>query len=175
MNRKPRSLRPLRLALHRASLLCLLLAPLSLGCAFGEMRWNDPLEHEYSLELIQKRYSDLVRFGNYKAASRYVDRADRNAFLSRMPKEGSVRFLDYESQPLELNPELTYALVEVTYVAYSPWTLVQFSVVEKQEWIRPDGLRNDWSVKSSFEGLEPFVAKSDRSAARLDAAAALPR
>jgi len=174
MNRKARSCRPLRLVLHRASLLLLLAAPLSLGCAFGELRWNDPLEHEYSLEGIQKRYSDLVRFGNYKAASRYVARADRSAFLSGMPKEGSVRFLDYESQPLELNPELTYALVEVTYVAYSPWTLVQFSVIERQEWTRPEGFRNDWSVKSSFEGLEPFVARSDRSK-RLGSAAALGR
>ena len=165
---------PFGLALRRTSLLCLLVAPLSLGCAFGEMRWNAPLEHEYSLELIQKRYSDLVRFGNYKAASRYVDRAERNAFLSGMPKEGSVRFLDYESQPLEMNPDLTYALVEVTYVAYSPWTLVQFPVTERQEWTRPDGFRNDWSVKSSFEGLEPFVTSSDRSAA-IDHAAALPR
>ena len=171
MNCKSRSSRPLRLVLHRASLLFLLAAPLSLGCAFGEMRWSDPLEHEYSLELIQKRYSDLVRFGNYKAASRYVDRADRSAFLSGMPKEGSVRFLDYESQPLELNPELTYALVEVTYVAYSPWTLVQFSVIERQEWTRPDGFRNDWSVKSSFEGLEPFVARSHRSSGQGQAAA----
>ena len=47
-------------------------------------------------------------------------------------------------------------------------------VTEQQEWTRPDGFRNDWSVKSSFEGLEPFVTRSDPSA-RIDHAAALPR
>lgn len=154
-----------RSTLRVASLLALLLcSPLALGCAFGELRWNDPLEHEYSLEQMQKRYTDLVRFGNFTAASRYVAREDRKSYLASLPDPDAVRFLDYETEPLELNPELTYALVEVTYVAYSPWSLVQFRVSERQEWTRSDNYGNDWKVKSDFRGLEPYVASSGGSA-----------
>ena len=34
----------------------------SLGCAFGEVRWSDPLQREISLEDAQHRYTVLVRW-----------------------------------------------------------------------------------------------------------------
>ena len=129
----------------------------SLGCAFGELRFHDPLNREYSLESMQKRYTDLVRFSNFDAASRYVAREDQSAYLAGFPAEDALRFFDYRAQPVHVNEELDYALIEVVYTAYSPWTLVEFQVFESQEWTRPQGLANAWSVKSEFRGLEPYL------------------
>ena len=113
---------------------------------------------------MQKRYTDLVRFSNFDAASRYLAIEDRKAYLKGLPREDRLRFLDYEIEPVHINEELNHALVRVVYTAYSPWTLVEFTVVERQEWSRPKGLANAWTVKSEFEGLEAFRHDPRRSA-----------
>ena len=134
------------------------------GCAFGELRFNDPLDREYSLESMQKRYTDLVRFSNFEAAADYVDREQQQAYLAGFPRDDALRFLDYESQPVHINLELTHALVRVVYTAYSPWTLMQVEIVEHQEWRRPKGIANAWTVRSEFKGLEPYLRVSQKSA-----------
>lgn len=145
--------------LRCGALLLALAAPLALGCAFGEVRWGDPLEREYSLQEMQKRYTDLVRFGHFQGASRYVARAEQKAYLAGLPAPEAIRFIDYRAEPLHVNEALNLAVLEVTYTAYSPWTLVQFDVLERQEWTRADGIANAWQVKSTFRGLEPYLAK----------------
>ena len=151
---------------RRAALLLVLLAPLAIGCAFGEVRWGDPLEREYSLQEMQKRYTDLVRFGHFQGASRYVARAEQKSYLAGLPAPESIRFTDYRAEPVHVNEDLNLAVLEVTYTAYSPWTLVQFNVFERQEWRRPDGMANAWIVKSTFRGLEPYLAKKPKKSAK---------
>lgn len=149
--------------LRRGALLtAVALAVGSLGCAFGELRPHDPLQREYSLEEMQKRYTDLVRFSNFSMAARYIAPDQRKEFMDSMPREDEVRFLDYETDPFVLNEEMTLSTVQVVYTAYSPWVLTQFELYETQTWSREEGMGNNWKVQSNFIGLEPYVKKRRR-------------
>ena len=100
-----------RCAAALASVL-ILVALGSLGCAFGEFRPHDPMQREYSLEEMQKRYTDLVRFGNFARAARFIAPEQRKVFLDSMPHEDDLRFLDYEIDPFVLNEEMTESTVD---------------------------------------------------------------
>ena len=145
-----------------AALCAAWLAGGSLGCAFGEFRPHDPLQREYSLEEMQKRYTDLIRFSNFEMAVGFVEREHRKAFIHAMPHEDDLRFLDYETDPFVLNDEMNESTIEVVYTAYSPWTLRQIEVYETQEWSRTEGMGNNWTVRSTFFGLEPYLKKRTR-------------
>ena len=145
-----------------AALIAVLLATGALGCAFGELRPHDPLQREYSLEEMQKRYTDLVRFSNFKMASGFVAKENRKAFMDSMPDEDELRFLEYETDPFVLNEEMNQSTIEVVYTAYSPWTLMQVELYETQEWTREEGVGNNWKVQSVFSGLAQYVKKRQR-------------
>ena len=66
--------------LARALLLFALLA--GLGCAFGEIRPEDPFQRKYSLEGAQKRYTDLVRWSKFDEAAAVSFYAAPYAMLS---------------------------------------------------------------------------------------------
>jgi hypothetical protein len=149
-----------------ASLSALLVVAGSLGCAFGEWRPHDPMQREYSLEEMQKRYTDLVRFSNFDMASKFLPVQERRAFIASMPNEDELRFLDYETEPIILNERMTESTIEVSYTAYSPWNLTQLELYETQVWTRPEGIGNGWQVQSTFVGLERFVKKRRRPSAK---------
>ena len=149
-----------------ASLSALLVVAGSLGCAFGEWRPHDPMQREYSLEEMQKRYTDLVRFSNFDMASKFLPVQERRAFIASMPNEDELRFLDYETEPIILNERMTESTIEVSYTAYSPWNLTQLELYETQVWTRPEGIGNGWQVQSTFVGLERFVKKRRRPTAK---------
>lgn len=152
-------------------LLAVALAGGALGCAFGELRPHDPLQREYSLEEMQKRYTDLVRFGNFSMAARYIAPEQRRTFMASMPREDELRFLDYETDPFVLNEAMTESTVEVVYTAYSPWVLTQVELFETQTWSRPEGIGNRWRVQSTFVGLDRYVKERPRPSRPAKAAA----
>ena len=126
----------------------------SLGCAFGEIRWSDPLQREISLEYAQNRYTVLVRWSNFEKAAGFVDPELRDAFLAGAPSLREFRFTEYESQPFELDDARTTATVEVTYYAYLPSSPVEQEVRETQVWYREEGVGNNWRVRPTFHGLD---------------------
>ena len=130
-----------------------------LGCAFGEFRPNDPLDRELSLEEAQHRYTVLVRFNSFEKASKYVAPEDRDAYLANFPSFREVRFTEYESDRIELDPEMQKATLEVRYFGYTPSMPVEIIITEKQEWTRRPGVGNYWYVKSTFSGLPEVVAQ----------------
>ena len=133
----------------------------SLGaCAFGELRPGDPMDRKYSLEQAQKRYTDLVRWGKFGEASVFVAEDAREAFLRDAPGFKTVRFTDYDSDPIELDDAKAAATVVVTYSAYSMSSPIETSVQETQEWSREGKAWNVWRVRSRFEGLGPLTASS---------------
>ncbi len=131
----------------------------SLGCAFGEIYWTDPLKREYALSEIQKRYTSLVRFGAFAQASEFVDPKIATEFVSFFPPQGELVFTDHESERIEFgdNGKRDGATVRVTYSAYYTHSPVVFEIVEIQHWYR-EGPTNAWLVRPEFQGLEKLAA-----------------
>ena len=127
------------------------------GCAGGEIRFSDPFDREYSLDLLQHRYTVLMRWSDFQKAKAFVAKEEQAAFLERMKVFEDARFTDYESDPVELDPSLQMATVRVTYTLYLPNSPFELEVRETQEWTR-DGVRNAWHVHSVFEDLPELAA-----------------
>lgn len=131
----------------------------SLGCAFGEVYWTDPLKREYSLNEVQKRYTNLVRFGAFTQASKFVDPKLSGVFLDNFPSKGDLVFTEAEAERILFDEEGNRedATVRVTYSAYYTHAPVVFEIVEIQHWYR-EGAGNSWLVRPEFEGLEAFAS-----------------
>lgn len=131
----------------------------SLGCAFGEVYWTDPLKREYSLGEVQKRYTNLVRFGAFVQASKFVDPAIAESFISNFPDQADLVFTDFESGRIQFQEDSGRkdAIVMVNYSAYYTHSPIVFRIVETQSWYR-DGPGNSWRVRPHFEGLKEFAA-----------------
>ena len=130
---------------------------LSLGCAFGEIRLNDPLDRAISLEEAQNRYTVLVRWSDFERAAGFVDPEQRKEFLRNFPSFREVRFTDFESETADIGEDGT-ATVEVTYFAYTPTSPLEVTITETQYWYRDSKLGNDWRVRPTFRGLDALVA-----------------
>jgi len=130
-----------------------------LGCAFGEFRPSDPFDRGYSLEEAQRKYTSLVRWGEFKKASAFVQEDVRDVFLRDAPSPKQLRFTDYEVGQVEIDDDTGTSTVEVTYFAYQPASPLEISVVETQHWER-DGIGNNWRVRPSFSGLEDIAQSS---------------
>lgn len=138
-----------------AALCCLT----SLGCAFGEIRWDDPFQREYSLELAQDDYTQLVRWSEFKKASLFVHKDLKKNFLRGAPNFKNFRFSDYQSGPIEYDDDEATVVVEVTYTAYSMLHALEVEIYETQTWERED-TGNNWKVRPVFEGMEKVVLRS---------------
>lgn len=140
------------------TLALLLLLATSLGCAFGEVRWDDPLQREISLEDAQHRYTVLVRFGDFEKAVKFVEPAERDTYLAGLPNLRQLRFTEYESDRVTVDAEKSTSTIEVTYFAYTSASPIEMQVIETQEWYRHPGLGNHWYVRSTFKGLDALLA-----------------
>jgi len=130
----------------------------TLGCAFGEIYWTDPLKREYTLGETQKRYTNLVRFGAFVQASQFVDPELSQAFLDNFPSRVDLIFTDFEAERIDFNEDgKRDAVVRVTYSAYYTHSPIVFEIVETQNWYR-EGAMNTWRVRPNFAGLEKFAA-----------------
>jgi len=125
-----------------------------LACAFGEIRPNDPLNRQSSLEEQHKHYTDLIRWSKFEDAATYLPAADRSEFLAQMPEFDEVRFTDWKSNTWEFtDPEvMDRAVIDVTYRGYSMRHPFEVKIHEQQEWSR-EGRANSWSVVSRFADL----------------------
>lgn len=146
-------------SLLRRMLLLVLTASLGLasfGCAFGEIRLDDPFDREETLTNAQHRYTTLVRFSEFQKARSFVAEDEREEFIRRMKLLEDARFTDFESEEIELDSGKDHATIRVTYTIYTSWLPYEVEVEETQEWSR-DGITNGWRVRSSFEGLKKLA------------------
>jgi hypothetical protein len=114
------------------------------GCA---STFADPTGRLTSLENAQRRYTELVRWGEIRRASAYVEPDLREEFLSYEPLFEQIRITDTEAEEVALDPSQDTASVDVTYHAYSLSSFQEKRILETQEWTRHDGVKNNWLVR----------------------------
>ncbi|MGH0037716.1 MAG: hypothetical protein ACQGVK_22015 [Myxococcota bacterium] len=131
-----------------------------LGCAFGEINLKDPFNRGYSLREAQRKYTEYVRWSEFKKAAGFVQDDLVEAFLRDAPSLKELRFTDYEIGQVEIDDETGESTVEVTYYAYQPASPLEITIVETQHWQR-DSIANDWMVKPVFEGLDHLALRQD--------------
>ena len=120
------------------------------GCA---ATFADPTGRLTALENAQRRYTQLVRWGEIRRASAYVEPDLREKFLSYEPFFEQIRVTDTEADEVNLDPTENTASVAVTYHAYSLATFQEKRIFETQAWTRYDGIQNNWLVRPEIEEL----------------------
>lgn len=142
-----------------ALLFSLAVAP-GLGCAFGEIHLDDPFNRGYTLREAQRKYTEYVRWSEFKKAAGFVQEEWRDAFLKDAPSMKELRFTDYEIGQVDIDDETGESKVEVTYYAYQPSSPLEITIVETQHW-RRDSIANDWAVRPVFAGLDKLALRRD--------------
>jgi hypothetical protein len=123
----------------------------ALGCAnsiFENIR-----SKEDALEESQRKYTELVRWGEIESASAYVDPEISEAFIDAAAHFKDIRFTDFESGPLQFGEGSETATVSVIYHAYSTRTLVEKRFVEHQEWYRETDSEKTWRVRPDLDSV----------------------
>ena len=119
----------------------------ALGCA------NTIRSKESALEEAQRKYTELVRWGEIESASAYVDPEISEAFIDAAAQFKDIRFTDFESGPLQFGEDSETATVSVVYRAYSTRSLVEKRFVEHQEWYREADSENVWRVRPNLDSV----------------------
>ena len=119
----------------------------SLGCA------NSIHMKQSALEDSQRKYTELVRWGEIESASVYVDPEMSEAFIDAAAHFKDIRFTNFESGPLQFGEESETATVSVVYHAYSTRTLVEKRFVEHQKWYRDVDSENVWRVRPNLDSV----------------------
>ena len=135
-----------------------LVLPLALGLAacasfdvFGE---SDAFEEQ------QKKFSQLVRWGQMDAASRFVIADQRKDFLALGPELSNMQFSDYEILFVDLSDDFQEATVDVRFEAFNRASLVQRNVSMTQEWSRDE--TGEWVVTLDMERLRTALLLGPR-------------
>ena len=122
----------------------------TLGCASNPFGVSSK---ESALEDAQRRYTELVRWGEIGSASFYVDPAMADDYLDAAKLFQDIRFTDFESGALRFGEGSNTATVNVVYRAYSIKTLVEKTFRERQEWYREAAADNGWRVRPNLAAI----------------------
>ena len=120
---------------------------MTLGCA------NSIRKKQSALEDSQRKYTELVRWGEIESASAFVDPEVSEAFIEAAAHFKDIRFTDFESGPLQFGEKSETATVSVVYRAYSTKTLVEKRFVEHQQWYREVDSENIWRVRPNLDSV----------------------
>ena len=121
------------------------------GCANSSI--GDLAGKKNSLEEAQRRYTELVRWGEIERASAFVDPELRIEYLEYAAVFDGIRFTDFETGALQFRDADDKATVFVVYHAYSLSTLVEKKIRERQEWYREGTMSNSWRVRPDLRQI----------------------
>ncbi len=122
-----------------------LVAPLALGCVM----FSDPLQRQAALEDAQRRYTELVRWGDLRQASKFVDPEELNAFLALADALEEIRVTEFDISEIEYDGEREVNVL-VTYHGYSLSTFLEHRFSEQQTWYRNSSLKTVWRVRTNL-------------------------
>ena len=123
---------------------------------------------KYSLENVQRRYTELIRWGEFHRAAEFVDPDVLEEFEALASAFTNISITDYEVSRIALDEEKKSATVRVTYHGYRAGLFVEKPLRETQTWVRESG--NHWKVRPELaqlvEPLQPQGGAVPASAAR---------
>jgi hypothetical protein len=122
----------------------------TLGCASNPFDFTGK---ESALEDAQRKYTELVRWGEIDSASFYVDPAIADDYLNTAELFKDIRFTEFQTGALQFGEGSNTATVNVVYHAYSTKTLVEKTFREHQEWYREASANNDWRVRPNLAAI----------------------
>jgi hypothetical protein len=126
----------------------LVLSVLLLVGPTGCITWfTDPMGHRAAFDVIQRQYTQALRWGEIEKASSFVDPALRESFLSKESLFESLRITDFSIGEVDYRGDR--AQVTVSYDGYSLDSFVERKIREQQSWYREGG--NRWLVRSDLE------------------------
>jgi hypothetical protein len=140
----------MRTARAGATGLALLLLGILTGCPAPLVDWVDNAD---SLDFAQRRYNQLLRWGEFEESSRFVHPDARQAYLAAAPEFEDVRFTDYEVTTFELEETLDKAHLTVSFSGYDVSALIERKTSMQQEWVR-DPETMIWQVRPALEGFQ---------------------
>jgi hypothetical protein len=137
----------------RGLLLCLLLVGPT-GC----ITWfTDPMGYRAAFDLIQRQYTQAIRWGEVEKASSFVEPSQREAFLAQQPVFENLRITDFEIGEVDYRDDT--AQVTVSYQGYSLDSFVERKIREEQRWHREG---SHWMVRTDVTAF----TKGSREARR---------
>jgi hypothetical protein len=131
--------------LRRRLLVMLLLAPLQ-ACVSP----TDPFGHEADFRLLQKHFTQYVRWGKVHEAATFVVAEQRDEFLALGPDLTDIRFTDW--QTLTLDYQCESARVDVQLRGYRLTAPVERTVRLVQNWEKAEDT-GAWQVRLELAAL----------------------
>lgn len=154
----------------RRALILAVLMPFVVSCG---ATLADPTGKKNSLESTQRRYTELIRWGDLERAVRFVDPELQGEFMRQASSFNKIRISDFEIveigwdatfhpgadvepgpeqiQPEDPEDEREHVIVTVNYSGFSEVTFLQTEFKERQEWYNNGGpLGNSWRVRPEF-------------------------
>ena len=133
--------------LRRSAVLGLLaLLLLALGC----VNLDDPFGSETDFRLIQKHFTQYVRWGKVREAAEFVVPEQRDDFLALGPDLTDIRFTDWETLSLQYGGETARA--EVQLRGYRLSVPVERTVRLNQDWSKAEET-GAWQVRLELAAL----------------------
>lgn len=117
---------------------------------------TDPLGRYDALEDAQRRYSELLRWGEIEMAAVYVEPEHMLEWQAQAQAFSEIRITDFDIGNIIYSEDKSVATVIVTYHGYNKRTLLEQPVRETQTWTRKMG--NDWRITPEIAQIvETFV------------------
>ena len=132
--------------LRRRVLLVLFFSLTALAC----VNPSDPFGHESDFRMIQKHFTQYVRWGKVREAAAFVVPEQRDEFLALGPDLTDIRFTDWEILTFEFAGESAHVAVQLR--GYRLTMPVERRVKLVQDW-QKDGRRGPWQVRLELAAL----------------------
>lgn len=135
------------------------------GCLLGAcVSPTDPLGREDALVDAQRKYTELIRWGDVEFAVQYVVPEMREDFLRLAKTMAHLRITDYEIGEIRFGERS--ADVTVVYRGYDVTQALERSAREHQEWVRESYQNSSWQVRPQLQAVVDALGGIPPSAAR---------
>jgi hypothetical protein len=129
------------------------------GCASS---FADPSGKHRTFKIAQRRYTEMVRWGQLERASAYVASEFKEKFLEDASQMLQIRVTDFEIGEPDFADDDNAVTITVVYHAFSLTTLIERQIFERQEWHREGGIKNQWRVQPDLQQIVSGTAGPTR-------------
>jgi hypothetical protein len=111
-----------------------------------------PLDKKATFEEAQQNYTANIRFGLFEEAKPFVEPELQPRFQEAMHRFREIRFSNYRTESIDINPTRTEATAVVHYRGYWLSSPFEREIRVVQRW-RRQVPTHDWYVTPDFDAL----------------------